>query len=87
MQHARKTATAPSLIEASGGLMPAIDSNDQAGWCAAIRRMADDHAWRSSLAERIAKQHRPTPASASWAAIKAGLKESACRQRADHQPP
>jgi hypothetical protein len=42
--------------------------------------MAEDSAWRSSLAERIAKQHRPTPASASWAAIKAGLKDSASRR-------
>ncbi|QKD01012.1 glycosyltransferase [Mesorhizobium loti] len=73
-------STTPSLIEATGGLMPAIDSNDQAGWYAAIRKMADDHAWRSSLAERIARQHRPTPASASWAAIKAGLRESASRR-------
>jgi glycosyltransferase involved in cell wall biosynthesis len=73
-------STAPSLIEASGGLMPAIDSNDQAGWYAAIRRMAEDHTWRSSLVERIAKQHRPTPAMASWAAIKAGLRESASRR-------
>ncbi|MGX7875836.1 hypothetical protein ACVDG5_026710 [Mesorhizobium sp. ORM6] len=73
-------STAPSLIEASGGLMPAIDSTDQAGWYAAIRRMAEDHGWHSSLVERIAKQHRPTPASASWAAIKAGLKESASRR-------
>ncbi|TJV06707.1 MAG: glycosyltransferase [Mesorhizobium sp.] len=72
-------STAPSLIEATGGLMPAIDSNDQAGWYAAIRRMTEDHAWRSSLAERIAKQHRPTPASASWAAIKAGLHASVSR--------
>ncbi|RVA16898.1 glycosyltransferase, partial [Mesorhizobium sp. M7A.F.Ca.CA.002.05.1.1] len=70
-------STAPSLIEASGGLMPAIDSNDQASWYAAIRRMAEDADWRSSLTERIAKQHRPTPASASWAAIKAGLQASA----------
>ncbi|UVK56083.1 glycosyltransferase [Mesorhizobium sp. AR02] len=76
-------STTPSLIEATGGLMPAIDSNDQAGWYAAIRRMAEDHAWRSSLAERIARRHHPTPASASWAAIKAGLKESASRQRAE----
>lgn len=73
-------STAPSLIEATGGLMPAIDSNDQAGWYAAIRKMAEDSAWRSSLAESIAKHHRPTPASASWAAIKAGLKESASRR-------
>jgi len=78
-------STAPSLIEASGGLMPAIDSNDQAGWYAAIRRMADDPAWRSSLAQRIAQNHRPTPAAASWAAIKAGLKESASRQWAEHE--
>jgi len=76
-------STAPSLIEATGGLMPAIDSNDQAGWYAAIRRMAGDHDWRHSLTERIAKQHRPTPVSASWAAIKAGLRESASRQGAD----
>lgn len=78
-------STTPSLIEATGGLMPAIDSNDQAGWYAAIRKMAEDHAWRASLAERIASQHRPTPASASWAAIKAGLKASAARQRAEQQ--
>ena len=73
-------STAPSLIEASGGLMPAIDSEDQAGWYAAIRKMAEDHAWRSSLAERIAQNHRPTPAAASWSAIKAGLQESASRR-------
>ncbi|MEO5755809.1 MAG: glycosyltransferase [Mesorhizobium sp.] len=69
-------STTPALIEASSGLMPAIDSEDQAGWYAAIRRMADDKAWRSSLVERIAQQHRPTPAAASWAAIKAGLQAS-----------
>ncbi|MBZ9709989.1 glycosyltransferase [Mesorhizobium sp. ESP7-2] len=80
-------STAPSLIEASGGLMPAIDPNDQAGWYAAIRRMAEDHAWRSSLAERIAQNHRPTPASASWAAIKAGLGESASRQHSETSAP
>ncbi|WP_246707281.1 glycosyltransferase [Mesorhizobium sp. NZP2077] len=78
-------STTPSLIEATGGLMPAIDSNDQAGWYAAIRRMAEDHAWRASLAERIAQNHRPTPASASWAAIKAGLQASAARQRTEQQ--
>ncbi|MFC3326501.1 glycosyltransferase [Mesorhizobium cantuariense] len=73
-------STAPSLIEATGGLMPAIDPQDQQGWYAAIRRMAQDHAWRSSLAERIvAEQHRPTPAAVSWAAIKAGLQASASR--------
>ncbi|MBZ9737829.1 MULTISPECIES: glycosyltransferase [unclassified Mesorhizobium] len=73
-------STAPSLIEASGGMMPAIDPNDQAGWYAAIRKMAEDHGWRSSLTERIARQHRPTPTSASWAAIKAGLRENAARR-------
>ncbi|WP_258052154.1 glycosyltransferase [Mesorhizobium sp. INR15] len=66
-------STTPALIEASGGLMPAIDSEDQAGWYAAIRRMADDKAWHSSLVDRIARHHRPTPAAASWAAIKTGL--------------
>ena len=59
--------------------MPAIDSNDQQGWYAAIRRMADDEAWRSSLVDRIALQHRPTSAAASWAAIKAGLQASVSR--------
>ncbi|MER8375982.1 glycosyltransferase [Mesorhizobium sp. M1406] len=73
-------STAPSLIEASGGLMPAIDSQDQQGWYAAIRKMAEDHAWRSSLVGRIAQNHRPTPATASWAAIKAGLQASASRR-------
>ncbi len=72
-------STTPSLIEASGGLMPAIDSQDQQGWYAAIRRMAHDDAWRSSLVDRIAQRHRPTPAAASWAAIKAGLQASVSR--------
>jgi glycosyltransferase involved in cell wall biosynthesis len=72
-------STTPSLIEASGGLMPAIDSEDQQGWYAAIRKMAQDDAWRSSLVERIAQQHRPTPAAVSWAAIKAGLQASVSR--------
>jgi len=72
-------STTPSLIEATGGLMPAIDSEDQQGWYAAIRKMAQDDAWRSSLVERIAQQHRPTPAAASWAAIKAGLQASVSR--------
>ncbi|KQU92159.1 glycosyl transferase family 1 [Mesorhizobium sp. Root102] len=76
-------STAPSLIEATGGLMPAVDAQDQQGWYKAIRRMAQDHAWRSSLVERIAEKYRPTPAAASWAAIKAGLKESASRPRAE----
>lgn len=72
-------STAPSLIEATGGLMPAIDSEDVQGWYAAIRRMAEDKEWHSSLVKRIAEQHRPTPASASWAAIKAGLQASVSR--------
>ncbi|AZN97027.1 glycosyltransferase [Mesorhizobium sp. M9A.F.Ca.ET.002.03.1.2] len=80
-------STTPSLIEATGGLMPAIDSNDQAGWYAAIRRMAEDKAWRSSLVDRIAEQHRPTPASASWAAIKAGLQASAAGDRSENRAP
>ncbi|WP_296738442.1 glycosyltransferase [Mesorhizobium sp.] len=72
-------STTPSLVEATGGLMPAVDSTDQAGWYAAIRRMAEDSAWRDELSERIAETHRPTSASDSWAAIKAGLKASAGR--------
>ena len=70
-------STTPSLIEATGGLMPAIDSTDQAGWYAAIRRMAEDKAWHASLTDSIARQHRPTPSAASWAAIKAGLRATA----------
>lgn len=70
-------STTPSLIEATGGLMPAIDSTDQAGWYAAIRRMAQDKAWHVSLADSIARQHRPTSSSASWATIKAGLQAAA----------
>jgi glycosyltransferase involved in cell wall biosynthesis len=70
-------STTPSLIEATGGLMPAIDSTDQAGWYAAIRRMAEDVAWRRALSERIAKKYRPTAPPDSWAALKAGLKATA----------
>jgi hypothetical protein len=69
------------LIEATGGLMPAIDSTDQAGWYAAIRRMAEDKAWRASLADSITRKHRPTSSADSWAVIKAGLQASAALQR------
>ncbi|PBB44343.1 glycosyl transferase family 1 [Mesorhizobium sp. WSM3866] len=70
-------STTPSLIEATGGLMPAVDSTDQIGWYGAIRRMTDDGAWRDLLAGRIAEEHRPTSPAESWAAIKAGLKAAA----------
>lgn len=74
-------STTPSLVEATGGLMPTIDSTDQAGWYAAIRRMAEDGAWRSSLTERIAERHRPTSPAESWAAIKAGLRAAGAVRR------
>lgn len=70
-------STTPSLIEATGGLMPAIDSTDQAGWYASIRRMTEDKAWHAALADSIARQHRPTSVAASWAVIKAGLQATA----------
>jgi len=46
-------STAPSPIEASGGLVPAIDREDQAGRYAAIRKMSEHHAWRSWLVRRL----------------------------------
>jgi len=70
-------STTPSLIEATGGLMPAIEPTDQAGWYAAIRRMAEDNGWRRALTDRIAEKHRPTSPGESWAAIRAGLREAA----------
>jgi glycosyltransferase involved in cell wall biosynthesis len=63
-------STAPALIEATGGLMPAIDPDDAAGWGAMIARLASDETLRARLRDAIRARHRPVSAEASWTAIK-----------------
>ena len=66
-------STDRALRESTGGLMPAIDADDRAGWYAEIRRMTEDGAYRAALCQRIASTHRPTAAATSWTSIKAAL--------------
>lgn len=69
-------STAPALLEATGGLMPAVDPDDQAGWYAAIRRLAENETDRDALHARIAAEYRPVTAEASWQAIKAAMRRA-----------
>jgi glycosyltransferase involved in cell wall biosynthesis len=66
-------STAPALEEATHGMMPAIDPDDQAGWYAEMRRMVEDDERRARLSKQIAERHRPTPTAASWTSIKNAL--------------
>ncbi|MER2537292.1 MAG: glycosyltransferase [Rhizobiaceae bacterium] len=63
-------STAPALVEATGGLMPAIDPDDVGGWAGMIARLASDEILRAQLRDAIRAGHRPVSAEASWAAIK-----------------
>ena len=66
-------STAPALKEATHGMMPAIDPDDQAGWYAEILRMFEDGERRARLSKQIAERHRPTPTAVSWKSIKNAL--------------
>jgi hypothetical protein len=69
-------STTPALGEATHGIMPAVDPDDEIGWYAQIRRMTEDHEWRAALREKIAERHRPTPTALSWTQIKDALLRS-----------
>ena len=66
-------STSPALQEATRGLMPAIDPDDQAGWYAEIRDLSESDERRAWYRRQIADRHRPTSTAASWAHIKAAL--------------
>jgi glycosyltransferase involved in cell wall biosynthesis len=50
---------APSLTEATQGLMPTLAARDVEAWCAAVARACTDPAWLSALRETIASRYRP----------------------------
>lgn len=66
-------STAPALLEATRGLMPAIDPDDEDGWYAGIRHLADSQTAREALVGKIAAEYRPVTSAESWQAIKSLL--------------
>jgi glycosyltransferase involved in cell wall biosynthesis len=50
---------APSLTEATQGLMPTIPARDLEAWCAAVARACTDPAWLGELRATIASRYRP----------------------------
>ena len=50
---------APSLTEATQGLMPTIPARDVEAWCAAVAKACTDPAWLGELRATIALRYRP----------------------------
>jgi len=50
---------APSLAEATQGLMPTIPARDVEAWCAAVAKACTDPAWLAELRHTIASRYRP----------------------------
>lgn len=50
---------APSLAEATQGLMPSIPARDVEAWCAAVAKACTDPAWLDELRATIASRYRP----------------------------
>lgn len=66
-------STTPALREATQGLMPAIDPNDEIGWYNEIRRLSKDAGLRAWYRQQITVRYRPTSTASSWAEVKAAL--------------
>lgn len=66
-------STAPALREATHGLMPAIDPNDEAGWYTEIRRLSEDAGLRAWYRQQVSDRYRPNSTASSWAQIKTAL--------------
>ncbi len=66
-------SNASALREATHGLMPSIDPEDEDGWYREIRRLTEDAGYHAELSRRIAERHRPVSTAESWTAIKAAL--------------
>ena len=60
---------APSLAEATQGLMPTIPARDVEAWCAAVAKACTDPAWLSELRATIASRYRPIREREFFAAI------------------
>lgn len=50
---------APSLTEATQGLMPTLPAHDVEAWCAALAKACTDPGWLAELRETIASRYRP----------------------------
>ncbi|RJT42596.1 glycosyltransferase family 1 protein [Mesorhizobium waimense] len=50
---------APSLAEATQGLMPTIPARNVEAWCAAVAKACTDPAWLDQLRQTIALRYRP----------------------------
>ena len=50
---------APSLTEATQGLMPTIPARNVEAWCAAVAKACTDPAWLDELRKTIASRYRP----------------------------
>jgi glycosyltransferase involved in cell wall biosynthesis len=73
-------STAPALREATRGLMPAIDPDDQAGWYDAIRRLSESGELRTRYRQLIAERYRSTSTAESWMQIKSALLKHSIRR-------
>ncbi|QND55765.1 glycosyltransferase [Mesorhizobium huakuii] len=60
---------APSLTEATQGLMPTIPARDVEGWCAAVAKACTDPVWLAELRHIIATRYRPIRERAFFATI------------------
>ncbi len=63
----------PALIEASQGLMPAVDPLDEDGWFEIIKQLAADPATLASLRDTIQQRYRRVMPQESWNVIKSRL--------------
>ncbi|MBN9220240.1 MAG: glycosyltransferase [Mesorhizobium sp.] len=50
---------APSLTEATQGLMPTLPARDVEAWCAAVAKACTDPVWLAELRHTIASRYRP----------------------------
>ncbi|MGC5844970.1 glycosyltransferase [Mesorhizobium abyssinicae] len=50
---------APSLTEATQGLMPTLPAHDVEAWCAAVAKACTDPTWLAELRGMIASRYRP----------------------------
>jgi glycosyltransferase involved in cell wall biosynthesis len=60
---------APSLAEATQGLMPTIPASDVEAWCAAVTKACTDPVWLAELRHTIATRYRPIRERAFFATI------------------
>lgn len=69
-------STAAALSESTGGLMPAVDPNDEDEWYDLICRWAGDPGLLAEYRRLIAEKHRPVSEAESWSTIKKAVRSS-----------